>query len=316
VSARAAVRRRVRSVVVGHSPTPVLAVLRRTKRISRRMRFHVREQVAPTPLTRRNLVDALRAAGLREGDGVFFQVAMSAFGRIEGGPKTVVEALDEVLGPEALIAMPAFPPAAGSVELLERGELFDVSATPSAMGAVTEYFRTQPGVVRSLHPTHSVAARGGGAAELVEGHADAETPFGAGTPFARMVERGMIQVWFGCGVGPFTHYHTFECLKGDAFPLRVFQQRRFEIPCIDADGRRRTVRTLVHDLALVPGRIDSNPEVEARFRALLLESGVLRSTRLGRGEILTARLPDLIAELDRLLARGVTIYTVDAAAAA
>jgi aminoglycoside 3-N-acetyltransferase len=152
-----------------------------------------------------------------------------------------------------------------------------------------------------------VCARGPGADELVAGHADAPTPFGEGTPFARMVERGMHQVWLGTGLRTFTLYHAFECLRGDDFPFRVFAPEPVPARCIDADGRERVVPTLVHDPVL-GARKDQTRE---RMREHLLAAGVLRTTTLGRGEVMAARLPELFAELDVMLDRGITIYEVE-----
>jgi aminoglycoside 3-N-acetyltransferase len=259
---------------------------------------------------------ALREAGVRAGDTVFFQSAMSAFGEIRGGAETVIAALEDVVGPAGLIAMPAFPMRASALEHLESGEPFDVRETPSTMGAVTERFRRKAGVHRSLHPTHSIAAAGPGAEELVAGHDEAPTPFGPGTPFARLIERDALQVWFGCGVGPFTMYHAYECRRDAGFPLDVFLPEPRSVQCVDADGAALVVRTLVHDPEVARRRIDHLPQLQQRMRRRLLDSGVVRSTPLGRGEILSARLRPLMDELERLLARGETIYDITVPASA
>jgi aminoglycoside 3-N-acetyltransferase len=303
---------RISRAIVSHLPDPVAGSLRVLRRRGRRARYQVRERVSPVTIGREDLAAALRAAGLREGDGAFVHTAMSAFGQIEGGPATIVGAFEDVLGERGLLAMPAFPLTTGTAEYLAADPLFDVRATPSRMGALTEHFRRLPGVARSLHATHSVCARGPGADDLVAGHADAPTPFGEGTPFARMVERGMHQLWLGTGIRTFTLYHAFECLKGDAFPHLVFAEQPLPARCVDADGRERTVLTLVHDSVL--GR--HKDPTRQRMRDHLIAAGAMRSVALGRGEILAARMPELFAELDVLLARGITIYELDAREAA
>lgn len=236
------------------------------------------------------------------------QAAMSAFGAFEDGPETVLEALEDVLGPSGLIAMPAYPIAGPAIEYLASGPVFDVRSTPSRMGAISEAFRRREGTHRSVHPTHSTCARGPGAAEIVAGHERAATPFGAGTPFPRIVERGPMQLFFGCGTGAITMYHSFECTREPPFPLDVFAARRFDAACIDASGHGLTVPTLVHNPALAPGRIDSNPRLQARYREAILAAGG-RAVHLGRGEILAIRLPALFEVFERLLAEeGTTIY--------
>jgi aminoglycoside N3'-acetyltransferase len=302
----------LKHAIRSHLPASWLAPLRAARGRIRRLRYRVRQRAAPVRVTREDIVQSLREVGLREGDGVFLHSSLSSFGEIEGGSRTVIDALEEVLGPEGIIAMPAFPLVGGTLEYLSTDPVFDVANTPSRMGALTERFRTSPGVVRSLHPTHSVAAKGPGADELVAGHDLAETPFGAGTPFARMIDRGMVQLWFGVGLRIFTLYHAFECLRPRGFPIEVFAADRVDAKVVDEEGRERTVSTLVHD-PVVGGRKD---DTRAAIREHLLAAGVLKQTTLGRGEVMAARMPELMDELETLLQRGVTIYLIPIASTA
>jgi aminoglycoside N3'-acetyltransferase len=296
----------LKRTLLSRLPTARVAQLRAARDRVRRFRYRARERAAPVKVTGQDVVESLRAVGLREGDGVFLHSSLSRIGQVEGGSETVLEALEEVLGPNGLIAMPAFPLVGGTAEYLATDPLFDLRRTPSTMGALTERFRSSPGVARSLHPTHSVAARGPGAEELLAGHDEAATPFGEGTPFARMIDRGMVQVWFGVGLRIFTLYHAFECLRPGGFPIEVFEERRVEARVIDAGGRARTVSTLVHD-AVVGGRKDETREA---MRDHLLEAGVLQRAKLGRGQVMAARMPALMTELETLLRRGITIYRI------
>ena len=55
-----------------------------------------------------------------------------------------------MLGEKATLLMPAL-----SYEIVTKeNPVFDQVKTPSNVGFQTEYFRTQPGVLRSVHPTH------------------------------------------------------------------------------------------------------------------------------------------------------------------
>ena len=210
--------------------------------------------------------------------------------------------------------MPAFPFKGSVLEYLRDDPLFSLNSTPSAMGAVSERFRQLPGAVRSLHPTHSIAARGPDAEWLVEGHELAATPFGAGSPFPRMMELRMQQVWFGTDVHAFTLYHAFECLLGDRFPIDVFLDRRFPVRCEDGEGKRLIVETLIHDPEVASHRIRSQGRQEVRRE--LLDAGVMRAVPLGRSEVLVCRIPAMFEVLDRLLQRGLTIYDIPIAPAA
>ncbi|MCC6791379.1 MAG: AAC(3) family N-acetyltransferase, partial [Thermomicrobiales bacterium] len=75
---------------------------------------------------------------------------------------------------------------------------FDPVADRSQTGAITEAIWHWPGAVRSWHPTHSVAAIGAGAAELVAGH-HLVGPVGFGSPLDRAAARGGKVLLLGVG---------------------------------------------------------------------------------------------------------------------
>jgi aminoglycoside N3'-acetyltransferase len=289
-------------------PRPLREGIRGARRSYRSARYRLRERLRPIELSAADVERAFRGAGVGEGDAVFVQAAMSAFGTFERGPDTVIEGIERAVGSAGLIAMPAFPLTGPAIEHLEGDSAFDVRRTPSMMGAISERFRVSPGTERSIHPTHSVCARGPGAAQLVAGHESAATPFGEGTPFPRLIERDAHQVFFGCGTGVITMYHSFEVTREPPFPLDVFAERVFEARCVGWRAEELTVRTLVHNPRLAAGRIDTNPRLQAIFRRKLLERGGARSLNLGRGEILAIRLQAMLEEFERLLAEGTTIY--------
>jgi aminoglycoside 3-N-acetyltransferase len=288
-------------------PRPLRNALRRARARYRSLRYRARERVRPVRLGVTDVEAALRAVGVEEGDSVLVQSRMSSFGSFEDGPDTVIEAFESVVGPEGLISMAAFPLTGPAIEHLAREPTFDARTAPSRMGAISEAFRRRPGTARSLHPTHSIVASGPGARELLAGHESTATAFGPGTPFARLVERNALQVYFGSGTAPLTIYHAFEVAREPAFPLDVFAQRVFEIPSIDLEGRRVTVTTLVHNPVLLPGRIDANPRLQEVFRTALLDSGG-RAAKLGRGEVLAIRMQPLMEMFERLLGEGITMY--------
>lgn len=288
-------------------PQPVRDALRSARKRYRSARHRLRERLRPTRVTRADIEAALREAGLREGDTVFMQAGMAVFGTIEGGPQTVIDALEAVVGSEALVAMAAFPLTGPALEHLQRHPVFDARSDPSMMGAISERFRTLPGTERSAHPTHSIAARGPGAAALAAGHETAETPFGAGTPFAALRERGAKQVFFGSGVRAITMYHSFEVVREPPYPIDVFWPERLPVHVVRTDGSEADVTTLVHHPRMGPGRIDVDPALEADVRRRLIEGG-MRSVRLGRGEILCQPVTEMFATFEAMLAAGVTIY--------
>ncbi|MFC1716890.1 AAC(3) family N-acetyltransferase [Candidatus Poribacteria bacterium] len=154
-------------------------------------------------VTQRDIEDGLKRVGLRSGDCVLVHSSLSRFGYVEGGVATVIDALLHVIGPDGTLIMSAI--TTGSEFVIEcirasnEGRIADVQPfDPDNMktwaGKIPESFRNRPGVIRSLHPTHSVSAYGKLAEEMCSGHEDAPGPCGKHTPYMRLAEidRGFI----------------------------------------------------------------------------------------------------------------------------
>ena len=84
-----------------------------------------------------------------------------------------------MVGERGTVMMPTFSGGGRAYRYAKSAPApFDPERAPATAGTLPERFRRWPGVRRSLHPTHSVAARGPQAARLLEGHEKSETPFG------------------------------------------------------------------------------------------------------------------------------------------
>lgn len=67
---------------------------------------------------------------------------------------------------------------------------FSVLESPSCVGILPELFRKRPGVIRSWHPTHSVAALGADAALFTAGDERWDTPCARGSVYGKLLDRG------------------------------------------------------------------------------------------------------------------------------
>ena len=112
------------------------------------------------PFTAADLRNALQHLGVVPGDVLMVHSSFDRFLGFRGGPVEVIRALQDVLGPRGTLMMPTLPFTGSAIEYTSRDLVFDVRRTPSRMGFITEVFRRGPEVVRSLHPTHSVAVWG------------------------------------------------------------------------------------------------------------------------------------------------------------
>ncbi len=125
------------------------------------------------PVMRDGLVADLRALGLAEGDLIMVHSSLRGLGFVEGGADTVVDALMEVVGSGGTLVFPAFTLAGTMKGTLDRGDyVFDPKRSPSSVGAISNAFLARSAVLRSVHPTHSVAAWGRLAEELTRTHGE------------------------------------------------------------------------------------------------------------------------------------------------
>jgi aminoglycoside 3-N-acetyltransferase len=181
------------------------------------------EQIAErTPVTRSRLIADLRALGLRHGIAMV-PASISSLGWVVGGSQTVVEALLACLGPGGTLCAQAswedipfglagWPEdwrAAYEAELPP----FDPACSAAAPyeGRLAERIRTWPGARRSANPGTGIAAIGARAAELTAGHR-LDDSFGAGTPYARLVEHGAQIVLLGAPLRTISLLHHAEAI--------------------------------------------------------------------------------------------------------
>ncbi|MCH2321078.1 MAG: AAC(3) family N-acetyltransferase [SAR202 cluster bacterium] len=170
--------------------------------------------------TRETLKSGLRELGLEEGDTVWVHSSFKSLGSVEGGAGTVVAAFEDIVGASGLIAMPSF----NLVNWEDRTKTWDVGATRSTAGWITEFFRKMPGTHRSDHYSHSVAARGEQAEQLVSGHLLREGlrsrwdrgrwgyAFGTNSPMWRLYQREAKVIMLGVDYESSTYTHIAECL--------------------------------------------------------------------------------------------------------
>jgi aminoglycoside 3-N-acetyltransferase len=216
---------------------------------------------------------ALAGFGPLPGDALMVHSSLKACGYFRGGAPTVVQALRRWVGDRTL-AMPThtycYPDNAGHVPV------FDIRQTPSVVGAITDHFWRQPGVARSLHPTHSLACAGPAADELCRGHESCETPAGKGTPYARLVERDCGVLMFGATLAGYTFFHTAENAAGAPYQ---YEAQPYALRVRDRDGVERAVVMRRQDIRSTPTRF-------AETAGWLEKLGLLRRRKLGLGELL------------------------------
>jgi aminoglycoside 3-N-acetyltransferase len=215
----------------------------------------------------------------------------SSFDRFEGfrGKATdVILSLQATVGPTGTILMPTIPFTGTAVEYVAEMGIFDVVTTPSRMGLITELFRRAPGVSRSLHPTHSVAAWGAQADELLRDHHLAETPCGKNTPFGRLSKYDGKILLLGTDIDSMTFFHSIEEDLEPLMPFSPFTKETFRLHSKDRNGRIWETRTRLFDPDVSRRRNLHKLVPALRMRGLWRENhvGRLRGICLKAGDVL------------------------------
>jgi aminoglycoside 3-N-acetyltransferase len=175
---------------------------------------------AHTPVTRSRLIADLQRLGLQPGVAMV-HASLSSLGWVVGGTQTVVEALLHCLGPRGTLCAQAswedipfghvdWPPEWQHAYEAEMPP-FDLRFAAAAPyeGRLAERIRTWPGSHRSANPATGITAIGARAAELAADHR-LDDSFGAGTPYARLVEHDAQIVLLGAPLRSISLLHHAE----------------------------------------------------------------------------------------------------------
>ena len=237
------------------------------------------QQQSGQGLTKDELKQSLLNAGIQPGDHIMVHASLSKMGFIEGGADTAVDVLKEAVGTLGIVLMPTSPIARLQLDYVSDNPLFDVLNTPSAMGKISEVFRTSDGVVRSYHPTEPVAAWGAKAYEYIKDHTTKNTPYHWDSPYGKLIQHGGKILYIGVTLdNAGTHLHTLEDALDVGVP--VYYSKEFKLSVCDYEGNEMIVATKVH-----------NPEYSKKRRCdellpLFLREGVYREVYIGKAKTL------------------------------
>ena len=265
-------------------------------------------------ISRAELVTGLARLGIAKGDAVFVHSSLKSLGFVNGGAATLVEALQEAVGPTGTLLVPTYYMPGGTIRATCRmtDYVFDVRKHGTNIGRLPKAFLEFEGIHRSIHPTHSVSAWGRHAAYLTEAHHLAPSIFGEGSPWQRFVglERAKV-LGLGISMGPVTFYHVLEDAMGDTFPVKVWAEDSYRMPCIDLEGKLCEVPVRPFDPDLVPHRIDnkSRDDLRTYFMEEFKRIGMLRNGQVGEAQAWWIPAKGFYEQLQLLACQGVTIYS-------
>ena len=172
------------------------------------------------PVSKTDIIRDLKALNIQSGDQIMLHVSLSKIGWIIGAERALIEALMEVITEKGTLVMPAQtgnlsdpalwenpPVPANWVEKIKANMLpYDPDKSPVySIGRVAEYFRTYPGVKRSMHPRSAFSGWGHGIEAILNPHEPGHA-FDEKSPLHRMLDQSFKLLMIG------THYDTLTAL--------------------------------------------------------------------------------------------------------
>ena len=164
------------------------------------------------------ILAALSAVGVKKGDTLLVHSSLSACGKVDGGAKTIIDAIIETIGTEGNFFVPTFQRSECYLNGINKrwdhrpSDFRDrVSEAVRWVGTLPlEFMRLWPDAPRGVHLSHSWAGWGPRAAEVLSRQTEDEPPFSDNScPMIVKDMDGKI-LHFGSPVGHTSFVHCFE----------------------------------------------------------------------------------------------------------
>lgn len=213
------------------------------------------------PSTKENVAHLLAALGISRDGVLLVHSSFKGLSRAGYRAESVLYEMVEYMTPGTLLM-----PTMSWRTVNPSNPVFDELTTPSITGILTEMFRTQYATRRSLHPTHSVAARGSLTDSILGFHHLDEMPCSDRSPWGLLDDYDAYVLLIGVEMDSCTLIHHVEQAMAPKLYLCPPETREWYV-CRDRHGRevemytRRTLRL---------------PRNFWQFQELLAADGLLR----------------------------------------
>ena len=221
--------------------------IRYLRRFFLRIKFHLNTLFGNNKTVNKdNFINCIKSFGISKDDNIFVHSSLSRIGYIEGGAECILESLQEIIGVEGNLCLPAFTTIGSAKSYLESGVIFQPNVTEPTTGRLSKIFVRKKNVKRSIHPTHSIAVKGKDSEMIIDGHENCIKPFGIGSPFEKLLKMNVWILFIGVDIRCMTMFHTFEDLSNN-FPMNPYMPKPVIAKIINNNGIEKLVETYVHD---------------------------------------------------------------------
>ncbi len=249
--------------------------------------------------TKQSLKQDLAAMGLTGAETILIHSSMKSIGEVEGGADTVLDALMEYFA-QGLLLLPTH-----TWRFMDGGNtVFDVRNSPCCVGILPELFRQRPGVIRSLHPTHSMAAYGKDAAAYLAGELETSTPCAPGGCYDRLrTVHGKILL-LGVTHARNTFIHSVEEVLN--VPHRL-TDKPLKLTVVDEAGESHTAYMRRHYNADQPHISEDFVKLEQAY----LDCGTAQNTKFGDAKCILCDAEGLFRVTRHVLAPNPEAFVVE-----
>ncbi len=173
--------------------------------------------------TKNDIIKSIKKIGIKPDDTLLIHSSMKAIGAVENGGDTVLDAFIEYMSDGLLI----FPTHTWN-NISKNGDIYDPETEPSCVGILSNLFMKREGVVRSLHPTHSVAVLGKNSRDYIAKDNNVSSPAPWDGCWGELYRLNAKILFLGCSLNRNTFIHSVEewCnipnrLSGDYMNLKI-----------------------------------------------------------------------------------------------
>lgn len=222
--------------------------------------------------TKKNLMRQLSDMGLSGEETILIHSSMKAIGQVEGGAETVLDVWMDFFD-RGLLLLPTHT----WKTVNEDRPVFDMAREEACVGILPNLFRRREGVVRSVHPTHSVAGYGRNAGEYLAGEEMCTTPCAPGGCYDRLRYVGGKILLVGVGHERNTYIHSVEEVLN--VPNRL-AAKPMKLQILMEDGTEKTVYMRKH-------YNPEHPHISENFVKLtqaFLDCGAAENVRFGSAD--------------------------------
>lgn len=161
-----------------------------------------------------SLADDFKKAGLISTDTIFIRTSLAAASSFEGGCSSYIKALMDFFQ-DGNIVMSSYTFNKSPLMFLSENPLFDPAHSVDQLNLVSEFFRRNQNVYRSIHPTHSIVAWGKDAKWIVKDHHKSEFCYGPNSPFARLYDLNAKEISVGVFPTSLTYHYIEQFIPKD-----------------------------------------------------------------------------------------------------